>query len=161
VTLAFAEAGAVAMGAIYDPLRDEMYWAERGRGAWQDGERLRVSTAGALQQALLATGFPYIRASTTDNNLREFNAVMPRVQGVRRAGAATLDLAHLAAGHLDGYWEKLLQPWDWAAGSLLVEEAGGRVTTLDGRPWSLGENTLLASNGRLHAELLAALAPQA
>lgn len=157
VTLALAEAGQVVLGVIYEPLRDEMYWAERGRGAWQDGRQLRVSTTAALQQSLLATGFPVSRAISDDNNLREFSAVMPRVQGARRAGAATLDLAHVAAGHLDGYWEKLLKPWDWAAGSLLVQEAGGRVTTLDGRAWSPAENSLVATNGHLHAELLAVM----
>jgi myo-inositol-1(or 4)-monophosphatase len=161
VTLALAEDGQVTMGVAYDPLRDEMAWAERGRGAWLERSgarsRLHVSAQVTLQSALLATGFPYRRASTNDNNLPEFNAVMPRVQGVRRAGAAVLDLVHLAAGHLDGYWEKYLNPWDWAAGSLLVAEAGGRVSTLNGRPWTLADDTLLASNGLLHDELLAAL----
>lgn len=161
VTLALAEAGQVSMGVAYDPLRDEMVWAGRGRGAWLERgngrSRLHVSAQATLQSALLATGFPYQRASTDDNNLREFNAIMPRVQGVRRAGAAVLDLAHLAAGRLDGYWEKHLKPWDWAAGSLLVAEAGGRVSTFDGRPWSLADNNMVASNGLLHDELLTAL----
>jgi len=159
VSLALAEAGKVVTAVVYDPLRDEIFWAERGQGAWLDGRgnrgaRLHVSKAASLQEALLATGFPYQRALQADNNLTEFNAVMPRVQGVRRAGAAVLDLAHLAAGWLDGYWEKYLQPWDWAAGWLLTEEAGGKVTTLDGQPWSLQEKSMAASNGLLHEELL-------
>ena len=159
VSLALAEAGKVVMAVVYDPLRDEAFWAERGQGAWLDypghrGNRLHVSKAARLQEALLATGFPYRRALQGDNNLAEFNAVMPRVQGMRRAGAAVLDLAHVAAGRLDGYWEKYLQPWDWAAGWLLVEEAGGTVTTLDGQPWSLQEKNMAASNGLLHEELL-------
>lgn len=158
LTLALAERGRVVLGVSYDPLRDELYWAERGRGAWLNGTPLHVSSAATLQASLLATGFPYQRATLADNNLPEFNAVLPRVQGVRRAGAAVLDLAHLAAGRLDGYWEKHLKPWDWAAGWLLVEEAGGTVTTLDGRLWALGENDLVASNGPLHADLLAVLA---
>jgi len=159
VSLALAEAGKVVIGVAYDPLRDEIFWAERGQGAWLDcrgngGARLQVSTAPRLQQALLATGFPYRLAFLADNNLAEFNAAVPRAQGVRRAGAAVLDLAHVAAGRLDGYWEKHLQPWDWAAGWLLVEEAGGTVTTLDGRPWSLQENNMAATNGLIHDELL-------
>jgi len=93
-----------------------------------------------------------------DNNLAEFSAVMPRVQGVRRAGAAVLDLAHLADGRLDGYWEMHLRPWDWAAGWLLVEEAGGKVTDMRGEPWSLASRDIVASNGILHAELLSHLA---
>jgi myo-inositol-1(or 4)-monophosphatase len=154
VSLALIVAGQVVMGVVFDPMREEAFWAERGLGAWLNGTRLRVSGAAALQESLLATGFPYHRASLADNNLAEFNAIMPRVQGVRRAGAAVLDLAHVAAGRLDGYWEKYLQPWDWASGWLLVEEAGGIVTTFDGRPWSLQENNMAASNGLLHDELL-------
>ena len=111
-----------------------------------------------MHQALVATGFAYRRATLVDNNLAEFGAVMPRVQGVRRAGAAVLDLAHLAGGRLDGYWEMHLRPWDWAAGWLLVEEAGGRVTDMKGEPWSLASRDLLASNGLLHGELLSRLA---
>ncbi len=158
VSLALAQDGQVMLGVIYDPLRDEIFWAERGEGAWCDGRRLHVSTAACLKEAVVATGFPYLRATIRDNNLAEFNAVMPRVQGVRRAGAAVLDLAYLAAGRLDAYWEKHLNPWDWAAGWLLVTEAGGVVTDLCGEPWRLGMKHLAASNGLLHEELLAVLA---
>jgi len=154
VSLAFAEAGKVVVGVILDPLRDEIFWAERGQGAWLNGIKLQVSRATGLQESLLATGFPYQLTLLIDNNLAEFNAMLPRVQGVRRAGAAVLDLAHVAAGRLDGYWERHLQPWDWAAGWLLVEEAGGKVTTLDGRPWALQEKDMAASNGLMHDELL-------
>jgi myo-inositol-1(or 4)-monophosphatase len=160
VSLALAERGQVVLGVIHDPLRDEVYWAERGQGAWRDGQRLCVSEAGVLRESLVATGFAYRRASLEDNNLAEFGAVMPRVQGVRRAGAAVLDLAHLAAGRLDAYWEMHLQPWDWAAGWLLIEEAGGRVTDLRGEPWALDRETMVASNGRLHDELLSVLSLQ-
>lgn len=157
VSLALARWGQVVLGVVYDPLRDETFWAERGGGAWCNGRRLHVSTAACLKEALVATGFPYRRATIPDNNLAEFNAVMPRVQGIRRAGAAVLDLAHLAAGRLDGYWEMHLKPWDWAAGWLLVTEAGGVVTGLRGELWRLGMNHLAASNGLLHQELLAVL----
>lgn len=155
VTLALAEAGQVVMGVTYDPLRDEMFWAEQGQGAWCDGERMRVSDATRLRDVLVATGFAYKRATLADNNLAEFSAVMPRVQGVRRAGAAVLDLAHVADGRLDAYWEMHLNPWDWAAGCLFVTEAGGVVTDLRGAPWSLGTDNFVASNGLVHDKLLA------
>jgi myo-inositol-1(or 4)-monophosphatase len=157
VSLALAERGQVVLGVIHDPLRDQTFWAGRGLGAWHNGEGIHASTTRRLQDALVATGFAYRRATLAENNLAEFGAIMPRVQGVRRAGAAILDLAHLAAGHLDAYWEMHLQPWDWAAGWLLAEEAGGVVTGMDGRPWSLGMNNIVASNGHLHDELLAVL----
>jgi myo-inositol-1(or 4)-monophosphatase len=161
VSLALTEGGQITLGVVYDPLRDELFWAERGQGAWLAagpdqpfGTRLTVSRAARLQEALLATGFPYRLVELADNNLAEFNFLITRVQGVRRAGAAVLDMAHVAAGRLDGYWEKHLNPWDWAAGWLLVEEAGGVVTTLDGKQWSLAENNLAASNGLIHDQLL-------
>jgi myo-inositol-1(or 4)-monophosphatase len=157
VSIALADRGTVVLAVTYDPLRDEMFWAERGEGAWLDGQRLRVSQAEGLRQSLVATGFAYRRATLEDNNLAEFNAIMPRVQGVRRAGAAVLDMAHLAAGRLDGYWEIYLKPWDWAAGWLLVEEAGGKVTDLEGQAWSLEKENIVASNGALHQALLETL----
>ncbi len=157
VSLALLEAGKVSLGVIYDPLRDEIFWAERGKGAWCNNQRIHVSSASRLREALVATGFAYRRATIPDNNLAEFSALMPQVQGVRRAGAAVLDLAYVAAGRLDAYWEMHLHPWDWAAGVLLVQEAGGQVSNLDGRPWSLETKGLLASNGPLHRLLQALL----
>jgi myo-inositol-1(or 4)-monophosphatase len=154
VTLAYVEQGQVVVGVTYDPLLDEIYWAERGQGAWLNGQRMWVSSVSRLGESLVATGFAYGRASLEDNNLTEFGAVMPRVQGVRRAGSAILDLAYVAAGRLDAYWEMHLQPWDWAAGSLLVREAGGTVTDRSGKPWDLGKSEVVASNGLLHGELL-------
>ena len=102
----------------------------------------------------MATGFAYGRATLVEDNLHEFAAVVPRVQGVRRAVAAVLDLAYVADGRLDGYWEMYLQPWDWAAGKLLVEEAGGIVSDLRGQPWSLASEHIVATNGHLQRELL-------
>ncbi len=154
VSLALAEHGRVVTAATYDPLRDEIFWAERHQGAWCDEQRMSISNVTQLRDALVATGFAYKRATLADNNLAEFSAVMPRVQGVRRAGAAVLDLAHLAGGRLDGYWEMHLKPWDWAAGWLLIEEAGGTVTDRHGKTWSLGTADIVASNGSLHAGLL-------
>jgi myo-inositol-1(or 4)-monophosphatase len=119
---------------------------------------LQVSEVSTLRSALVATGFPYARATLADNNLAEFGHVMPQVQGIRRGGAAVLDFAYVAAGRLDGCWEKQLKPWDWAAGWLLVTEAGGVVTGLDGEPCGFGKGSICASNGQLHAELLGLLA---
>ena len=154
VTLALAQDGKVILGVVHDPLRDQMYWAELGGGAWRDGKPICVSAVGNLRQALVATGFAYGRATLVEDNLHEFAAVVPRVQGVRRAGAAVLDLAYVADGRLDGYWEMYLQPWDWAAGKLLVEEAGGIVSDLRGQPWSLASEHIVATNGHLQRELL-------
>ena len=158
VSLALSQGGKILLAVTFDPLRDEIFAALQGKGAWCNGERLQVSDVAQMHQALVATGFAYKRATLEDNNLAEFSAVMPRVQGVRRAGSAVLDLAHLADGRLDGYWEMHLQPWDWAAGWLLVEEAGGEVTDLRGEPWTLASGDVVASNGLLHAELLSRLA---
>lgn len=160
VTLALVSHGVVHVGVTYDVVRARCYWAARGEGAWCDGQRLQVSARHVLQQTLLATGFPYSRATNPDNNLAEFNFFMPRCQGVRRAGSAALDLAWVAEGNLDGYWESYLNPWDCAAGVLLVTEAGGSVSDFDGQPWQLGGQRLLASNGQpaLHAALVDGLA---
>ncbi len=160
VSLALYGQGAMQLAVTYDVPRACCYWAERGGGAWRDGQRLRVSAGDALPGSLLATGFPYSRATNPDNNLAEFGYFMPRCQGVRRAGSAALDLAWVAAGHLDGYWESHLHPWDCAAGVLLVTEAGGRVSDFADNPWVLGGQRLVASNGQpaLHAALVAGLA---
>ena len=154
VSLALAEHGRVVTAVTYDPLRDETFCAERHQGAWCDEQRMSISNVASLRDALVATGFAYKRATVADNNLAEFGAVMPRVQGVRRAGAAVLDMAHLADGRLDGYWEMRLKPWDWAAGWLLIEESGGVVTDRQGKTWSLGTTDIVASNGSLHGGLL-------
>jgi len=158
ISLALSEAGQVRVAVTLDPLRDEIFWAQQGQGAWCNGRRLQVSDVTRLRQALVATGFAYKRATLADNNLAEFSAVMPCVQGVRRSGSAVLDLAHLADGRLDGYWEMHLNPWDWAAGSLLVDEAGGMITDKRGEPWSLLAGDMVATNSHLHAELLTQLA---
>lgn len=158
ISLALAEQGQVVVAVSYNPLHDEMFWAERGQGTWLDGARIQVSGTQNLREALVATGFAYRRATLAENNLAEFNAMMPRVQGIRRAGAAVIDMAHLACGRLDAYWEMHLKPWDWAAGWLLVEEAGGVVTDMRGEPWALDKNNIAASNGHtLHQKLLRVL----
>ncbi len=155
VAIALEREGQPVLAVTYDPLRDELFAAQAGQGATLDGQPIRVSTTPTLRHSLVATGFAYIRATTDLNNLAEFNRVMPRVQGIRRLGSASLDLAYLACGRIDGYWEYHLSPWDWAGGALLIREAGGSVTDIHGRPWQVGDNSLVASNGLIHGQLLA------
>lgn len=159
VSVALLVDGEPLLGAVGDPLRDDVFWAARGGGAWRNGQPLRVSTTAELGRSLLATGFGYDRATNPDNNLAEFSYFMPKTRGVRRAGAAALDMAWLAAGWLDGYWEKGFQVWDAAAGVLLIREAGGVAATYSGRPWRPGDRNMAASNGvpSMHAALLTGL----
>jgi myo-inositol-1(or 4)-monophosphatase len=152
-SVALAHRGEVVVGAIHQPLLGELFTSVRGRGAFLNGRPLRVSAEGALDQALLATGFPYDIRRSRRNNLDHFRRLATRCLAVRRAGAAALDLAYTAAGRFDGFWELKLKPWDVAAGALLIAEAGGRVTGFDGRPWSLGVADVVASNGLVHEAL--------
>jgi myo-inositol-1(or 4)-monophosphatase len=154
VSIALEVAGHVVLGVVYDPNQDELFVAEQGGGAFLGPERLVVSSTPVLDESLLATGFPYNIRETADNNLREYAAFSLRAQAVRRVGSAVLYLAWLAAGRLDGYWELRLGPWDAAAGSLLVEEAGGRVTGLGGGRLDLEAPAILASNGHIHERML-------
>lgn len=151
VSVALFDAEGPAVGVVHDPIRNWTFHAQRGGGAWLNGTRLRVSNTTELGRAVIATGFPYDRRTNPDNNTDRFGAFVPRVQGVRRAGSAALDLAWLAAGWLDVYWEDRLKSWDLAAGLLLVLEAGGTVTDLFGAPFDLTRGRLTATNGALHA----------
>lgn len=157
VSIALEVAGRVRLGVVYDPNDDELYVAERGRGATVNDQPLAVSSATTLDESLLVTGFPYNIRETPDNNLVQYAAFSLRSRGVRRFGSAVMDLAWIAAGRLDGYWELSLGTWDVAAGALLVEEAGGRVTDIDGRPLSLAAPSVVATNGRIHDAMLAVL----
>jgi myo-inositol-1(or 4)-monophosphatase len=158
VSLALLKDGEPLLGVIYDPCRDELFSGERGQGARCNGRRIRVSKTPTLAAALISTGFPYnYYALAEDNNIREFNALLGRSQGIRRAGAAALDLAYVAMGRLDAHWELQLQPWDSAAGALLLSEAGGRLSDWRGGAWNPWADRLVASNGRFHDELLQAL----
>ena len=145
-------------GLVYDPSLEELFTAERGGGAFLNGKRLQVSTICTMSHALLATGFPNDVAGATQNNLDYFGRFMKRAQGVRRPGSAALDLCYVAAGRFDGFWELKLYPWDMAAGSLMVTEAGGQVTDLRGGSHRLSNPQILASNGLLHEEMLRVLA---
>ncbi|UCE20613.1 MAG: inositol monophosphatase [Gemmatimonadota bacterium] len=154
VSLALQQRGDPILGVTHDPMRDETFTAVKNLGAFLNGDALKVSGADRLVRSLVATGFPYKRATIEDNNLPEFNRVLPKVQGVRRGGSAALDLAYVAAGRLDGYWEAHLSPWDWAAGVLMIQEAGGRVTDRRNQPWTFGSKKMVATNGLIHEELL-------
>jgi myo-inositol-1(or 4)-monophosphatase len=158
ISVALAHRRRLIAGVVYDPLRDELYTAEAGQGAFCNGVKLQVSAVAALDQALLCTGFPYDVRTNPQNNLAEFAHMQLHSQGVRRPGSAALDLAWMAAGKVDGYWEYRLNPWDVAAGALLVREAGGRVTTFSDDEDFLGRPTIAATNGHLHAALLGELA---
>jgi myo-inositol-1(or 4)-monophosphatase len=158
VTLAYLREGKLELGVTYDPMHDEMFHASAGGGAWLNGHRLHVSTCERLDRSLLISGFPYAIRHAPDNNLGHFAAFSLRSLGVRRLGSACLDLAYVAAGRFDGYWEFGVEAWDVATGILLVEEAGGRVTRADGQPEPLRPPiSVVASNARLHNAMLAVL----
>jgi myo-inositol-1(or 4)-monophosphatase len=141
------------MGVIYAPYTNELFYAARGRGAFHNLGEMHVSSVKLLDHALVATGFPYHRAPGSDNNLVEFARVVPFVQGIRRCGSAALDLAYLAAGRFDGYWEFHVRPWDTMAGQILVLEAGGVISTIRAEGAMHGPGGILATNGHIHTEL--------
>jgi myo-inositol-1(or 4)-monophosphatase len=155
VSVAYARDGELHLGAVYDPLRDEMFSAERGRGAWLNGRPLRCSQVTGLDDSLLATGFPYNIRTTPENNLNHYSRFALRSQGVRRLGSAALDLCYVGAGRLDGYWELYLEPWDVAAGALIALEAGAFVTAVDGGELRLAPPcSALATAPGIHAAML-------
>jgi myo-inositol-1(or 4)-monophosphatase len=153
VSIALQVEGLLEVGCVLDAVNGLAYTATRGAGAWCGDQRLSVSTCSALEQALLVTGFPYDRRTNVDRYLRYVREFLVRTQGLRRAGAAAMDFVAIATGRVDGYWEFGLNPWDIAAGVLLVEEAGGRVTDMEGGTLNLLSPRLLATNGALHAEM--------
>lgn len=153
-SLALEIDGEAAVGAVFDPNRQELFTAERGVGAWLNGTPIRVTGTAALIDALLVTGFPYDVHDRLDEVIGLFKAYVGKARAIRRLGSAAIDLCWVAAGRMDGFWEENLQPWDTRAGALLVQEAGGRVTGLDGGTWDPYARHLLASNGPLHAAML-------
>lgn len=148
--------GEPAVGVVYDATRDELFTAVRGRGAYLNGRPLRVTTETVLKSSMLVTGFAYVEERML-RNVEVFARMLPLVRSIRRPGAAALDLCYLAAGRVDGFWELGLKPWDVAAAMLIVREAGGTLTGADGGPYRLGDETVVASNGALHAKLVEAL----
>jgi len=157
VSVAMAHRGEVLLGCVYDPLRNELFYAAKGEGATLNGGPLSVSSTSSLISSLLSTGFPYGRATHRDSNVTYLGRVINKIQGVRRSGSLALDLAYVASGRLDGHWEFHVKPWDTAAGGLMVQEAGGRMSGVAEEGWSPFLNDVLATNGVIHEELLAAL----
>ena len=158
VSIALEQEGRLRCGVVYDPLREEWFTAVRGEGATLNGEPIRISDTGELEQALLATGFPYDMKESPANNLDHFRNFSMRAQAVRRPGVASIDLAYVAMGRLDGFWEFKLKAWDIAAGALLVTEAGGTVTDFGGDPVDIFRAEIVASNGHIHNAMLQVLA---
>lgn len=158
VSLAYAHQNQVVLGVVYDPLRDECFYAERGKGAWLNGAPVHVSDTPDLLHSLMATGFPYDKWDSPLNNLEFFNRFSRRTQGVRRLGSAAIDLCYVACGRLDGFWEVSLKAWDIAAGALIVEEAGGVVSQLFGAPHSLvSPVSILTANPAIYPQMLSLL----
>jgi myo-inositol-1(or 4)-monophosphatase len=156
VALALRNGSQLRAGLVYQPYVDELYSAERGHGAFMNGRPLHVSATPALDDALLATGFPGDLSRAADTNIERFLALMPRTRAVRRLGSASLDLCNVAAGRLDGFWQVTLPVWDVAPGAIIVEEAGGRVTDFAGNA-GIYEGSIAATNGQIHTELIAIL----
>jgi myo-inositol-1(or 4)-monophosphatase len=155
VNIALEREGQIVAAVTYNPITHDIFWAEKGRGAWLGNEkRLRVAARKHLDEALLATGIPFLGIPGHGQFLKELHQISQRVSGVRRYGAAALDLAWVAAGRFDGFWERGLKPWDTAAGLLMVTEAGGKVTDLKGQPYVPGAEGILASNLELHPLIL-------
>jgi myo-inositol-1(or 4)-monophosphatase len=153
-SLALEIRGEAAVAAVFDPTREELYTAVRGEGAWLNGARLKVSSARGLIDSLLCTGFPYSVQRDPQALVALFGEFIARARAVRRLGSAALDLCYVAAGRFDGFYERHLQPWDIAAGALIVAEAGGTVTSATGGPFTSREGSVLASNGRIHQQMV-------
>ncbi|TNE59435.1 MAG: inositol monophosphatase, partial [Alphaproteobacteria bacterium] len=154
ISIALEREGELVAAVILNPVTDELYWSERGKGAYLNDHRLRVSSRRDTTDCVVATGIPHLGRPGQDEFLREMDWVMPRVAGVRRMGAAALDLAYVAAGRYDGFWERNLAIWDIAAGVLLVREAGGIVTDPVGKPRALETGHILATNGQIQAPMV-------
>lgn len=154
-TLALEIDGDPTVGAVFDPNRQELYTAERGVGAWLNGRRLQVAATPALRDAIVVTGFPYDIRERLAGALGLFGGFLAEARAVRRLGSAAIDLCWVAAGRMDGFWEQGLKAWDTMAAALVVQEAGGRVTAIDGTSWKPYEGNVLASNGHIHDEMLA------
>ncbi len=153
VSIALERSGEIVAGIVYDPVKDETFWAEKGEGAFLNDQRIRVSARRKLADAVIATGIPFRGRGEHKAYLAQLEAVMGHTAGVRRFGSAALDLAYVASGRFDGFWEQWLSPWDIAAGILLVREAGGFVSEIDGRTAMLGSGSVLAANEYLHGPL--------
>ena len=157
VSLAIEYEEEVIYGAVYDPVKDALFTAEKGKGAFINGKAIKTSSTKQLDQSLLCTGFPYDVRDDMDSNILNFRTFLMKAQAVRRDGSAALDLCHTAAGRFDGFWEQKLFPWDVAAGGLLVTEAGGKLTNFTGGNFSIYDKEIVASNGLIHDQMVEAL----
>jgi len=157
VSIALAHKGEIIVGVVYDPSHDEMFVAEKGKGAYMGGKRLEVSQESKLMNSLIGSGFPADRAGSLPINLTGIQAMAPKVRNIRVAGSAALHLAYVAMGRLSGFWEIGLNAWDISAGVLLIQESGGHVTDTGGQPFTLSVRNIVASNGFIHQELLETL----
>ncbi len=159
VSIAFVEGGRLEAGVVYDPVRKELFTARRGDGARLNGRPMRVATCTRFDECLIATGFPFRAKDQMDLYIASFRKVFMKTGSIRRAGSAALDLAYVACGRMDGFWEMALQPWDMAAGALLIREAGGRVSDFFGGGRFLEKGHVLAGNSRIHPQMVRLLAP--
>ncbi|WP_240417910.1 inositol monophosphatase family protein [Paenibacillus periandrae] len=153
VSIALAHKGEVIVGVVYNPIHNELFVAEKGKGAYLRGKRMHVSKESKLIESLVATGLPADREGALPVNLRGLNALSPKVRNIRVAGSAALHMAYVAAGRLSGFWEIGLNSWDMAAGALLIKESGGSITDTEGNPYTLNVRNVLASNGLIHDQL--------
>jgi myo-inositol-1(or 4)-monophosphatase len=153
-SIALAHEGRVLVGVVYDPMREELFTAERGVGSFLNGRRLKVSATSAIIDSLLLTGFAYDVREHLATRVLPFNKLLGEAQALRRDGSAALDLAYVAAGRAEGFWEEKLYPWDIMAGSLIIEEAGGRVTRFDGSEIRVSADQTLATNGKVHERMI-------
>ncbi|MFQ5482561.1 MAG: inositol monophosphatase family protein, partial [Nitrospinaceae bacterium] len=154
VSIALQHADQIELGVIYNPSLDELFVAERGKGATLNGQPLRISSIDSLKRSLLVTGFAYNVNRSRHNNLDHFANFSVECEAVRRPGSAALDMCYVACGRFEGFWELFLHPWDYAAGWLLVTEAGGRVTRFDGAPFRMGDQEILVTNGLVHDQMI-------
>ncbi|MDD5773440.1 MAG: inositol monophosphatase family protein [bacterium] len=155
VSIALEKKGEIILGAVYEPMRDELFFAEKGKGAYLNNKRINVSSINNLQKSLLVTGFAYnIHKANRNNNINYFRRFLKTAQAVRRDGTAALDLCYVACGRTEGFWEMRLNPWDTAAGYLIVTEAGGKVTDFKGQKFSIFKKEIFATNGSIHQDCL-------
>ncbi|WP_193367942.1 inositol monophosphatase family protein [Pelagibius marinus] len=154
ISIALEERGEIIAGLVYDPIKEDLFHAEKGQGAFLNDRRIRVSARNRMTDCLIATGAPFAGKGDRPQFLGEIDAVMANTAGIRRWGAAALDLAYVAAGRFDGFWERGLAPWDYAAGLILVREAGGYVSEMNGKALIMGSPSVLASNNAIHSDLM-------
>ena len=156
-SLALEIDGQAVVAAVYDPNREELFTAEAGVGSWMNGQRLKVSASATVLESMLVTGFPYNIHEKADEFLKVFGQILKQARAIRRLGSAAIDICWVAAGRMDGFWEASLKPWDTRAAALILEEAGGRVTGMDGKEWAPDAGHILATNGLIHDEVMAIL----